>query len=176
VWVHDELGSPVGLGLIGGAFGIGAVVGSAFFAWLGPRLPRRRSYAWGFLVGGSPRFFVLALAVTLPPVLSISLVAGVAVGSINPALAATEYERIPRHLQARVIGAIGAVAMAGLPIGGLVGGFSVDAFGLDTALLVLGAAYLVTTLAPFVFKVWREMDHAAETAPEEATRQAAGPG
>ena len=39
VWVRDELGSPLGLGLIGGIFGVGAVTGSALFAWLGPRLP-----------------------------------------------------------------------------------------------------------------------------------------
>ena len=165
VWVHDELGSPVGLGLIGGVFGIGAVVGSSLFAWLGPRLPRRRSYAWGFLIGGSPRFFVLALAVVLPPVLGVSLVAGVAVGAINTALAATEYERIPRALQARVIGALGAVATAGMPIGGLVGGFGVSRFGLHTAAIALGCAYLLTTLAPFVFTVWRQMDHPALTAP-----------
>lgn len=158
VWVHEVLGSPVGLGLIGGVFGLGAVIGSSLFAWLGPRLPRRRSYAWGFLVGGAPRFFVLALVVVLPPVLATSFVCGVAVGAINPALASTEYERIPRHLQARVIGALGAVAMAGLPLGGLVGGFSVDALGLGVALTVLGVLYLLTTLAPFVFPVWRQMD------------------
>lgn len=162
VWVHDELGSPLALGLIGGVFGVGAVVGSSVFAWLGPRLPRRRSFAWGFLVGGAPRFFVLAAVVVLPPVLAVSLVAGLAVGAINPALAATEYERIPRHLQARVIGALAAVAMAGIPVGGLLGGLAVERLGLDVALLVFGAVYLATTLAPFVFPVWREMDRAAE--------------
>lgn len=176
VWVHDVLGSPVGLGLIGGAFGVGAVIGSSLFAWLGPRLPRRRSYAWGFLVGGSPRFFVLALVVVLPPVLATSFVCGVAVGAINPALASTEYERIPRHLQARVIGALGAVAMAGLPLGGLVGGYSVDVLGLDTALLVLGVAYLVTTLVPFIFPVWREMDRSdGEASLEDVAEAAAEP-
>jgi MFS family permease len=127
------------------------------FAWLGPRLPRRGSYAWGFLVGGAPRFFVLALAATLPPVLAVSFVAGLGVGAINPALASTEYERVPPHLQARVLGALGAVAMAGMPIGALLGGLLVAAIGLTPTLLVVGAAYLLTTLSPFVFPVWREM-------------------
>lgn len=158
VWVHDVLGSPIGLGLIGGFFGAGAVVGSSLFAWLGPRLPRRRSYAWGFLIGGAPRALVLALSVTLPPVLATSFICGIAVGAINPALAATEYERIPRHLQARVIGALGAVAMAGLPLGGLVGGVTVDALGLPNALIGLGLVYFAVTLVPFVFPVWRQMD------------------
>lgn len=162
VWVHDELGTPLALGLVGGVFGVGAVVGSGVFAWLGPRLPRRRSFAWGFLVGGAPRFFVLAVAVALPPVLAVSLVAGLAVGAINPALAATEYERIPRHLQARVIGALAAVAMAGIPVGGLLGGIAVEQLGLSVAVAAFGVVYLLTTLAPFVFPVWREMDRAAE--------------
>ncbi|MFN8170143.1 MAG: MFS transporter [Candidatus Nanopelagicales bacterium] len=157
VWVEQELGSPVGLGAIGGAFGVGAVLGSALFAWLGPRLPRRGSYAWGFLVGGAPRFFVLAAAVTLPPVLAVSFLAGLGVGAINPALASTEYERIPRHLQARVIGALGAVATAGMPVGALLGGVLVATIGLTPTLVVVGTTYLLTTLSPFVFPVWRQM-------------------
>ncbi len=170
VWVRDELGSPLGLGLIGGVFGIGAVTGSALFAWLGPRLPRRRSFAWGFLVAGAPRFAVLALAVTLPPVLAVSLLAGLGVGAINPALSSTEYERVPRHLQARVLGALGALAWAGIPLGGLVGGLAVDTLGLTASAVVLGAVYLVATLSPFVMPVWREMARppAAGTEPEGA--------
>ena len=161
VWVRDELGSPLGLGLIGGIFGIGAVTGSALFAWLGPRLPRRQSFAWGFLVAGAPRFAVIALAATLPPVLAVSLVAGLGVGAINPALSSTEYERVPRHLQARVLGALGALAWAGIPLGGLVGGLAVDALGLATAAWLLGGVYLLATLTPFVLPVWREMNRPA---------------
>jgi MFS family permease len=159
VWVRDELGSPLGLGLIGGVFGIGAVAGSALFAWLGPRLPRRRSFAWGFLVAGAPRFVVLALALTLPPMLTVSLVAGLGVGAINPALSSTEYERVPQHLQARVLGALGALAWAGIPLGGLIGGFAVSALGLTATAVLLGSVYLLATLSPFAFRVWQEMDH-----------------
>jgi len=173
VWVHDELGTPLALGLLFGVFGVGAVLGSSVFAWLGPRLPRRRSFAWGFLVGGAPRFFVVAMAVTLPPVLAVSFVAGLACGAINPSLAATEYERIPRQLQARVLGALAAVAMAGIPIGGLLGGLTVTRLGLDVALVVLGAVYFVTTLTPFVFPAWREMDTAAGTSSVEVPDVAA---
>jgi MFS family permease len=158
VWVRDTLGSPLGLGLIGGVFGVGAVAGSALFAWLGPRLPRRESFAWGFLIGGGPRFFVLALAATLPPVLAVSLLAGLGVGAINPALSSTEYERVPRHLQARVLGALGALAWAGIPLGALIGGLAVGAVGLTATLVACGLVYLLATLAPFVLPVWRQMD------------------
>lgn len=162
VWVRDELGSPLGLGLIGGVFGVGAVAGSALFAWAGPRLPRRPPFAWGFLVAGAPRFAVLALAVTLPPVLAVSLIAGLGVGAINPALSSTEYELVPRELQARVMGAENAIAWAGIPIGGLVGGFLVEGIGLTPTLLVCGGLYLLATLTPFVLPVWKKMDELAE--------------
>ncbi len=158
VWVRDNLGSPLGLGLIAGLFGVGAVTGSAMYAWLGPRLPRRQAYAWGFLVGGAPRFLAMALASTLPPVLIVMLVAGLGVGAINPILGAVEYERVPRHLQARVLGAVGAIAFLGIPFGGLAAGFAVQAWGLSTTLLAFGAAYALATVAPFVLPAWRGLD------------------
>jgi hypothetical protein len=37
---------------------------------------------------------------------------------------AIEYERVPRHLQARVLGAVGASAWVGIPFGSLRVGFS----------------------------------------------------
>ncbi len=161
VWVRDNLGSPLGLGLIAGLFGVGAVTGSAVFAWLGPRLPRRKAYAWGFLVGGAPRFFAMALASTLPPVLIVMLVAGLGVGGINPILAAVEYERVPRHLQARVLGAVGAIAYLGIPFGGLAAGLAVQIWGLTWAFVAFGVVYAVATLAPFVLPAWRGLDRRA---------------
>ncbi len=158
VWVRDAVGSPLGLGLVGGVFGIGAVAGAAMFAWLGPRLPRRQSFAWGFLVGGAPRFLTLAVASTLPPVLLVCVLAGLGVGAINPALSSTEYERVPVHLQARVLGVLGALAWGGVPLGALVGGLAVGAVGLTATLVGFGCLYLLATLSPFLLPVWREMD------------------
>jgi MFS family permease len=158
VWANELTGSPVVLGLMGAAMGVGALVGNGGAAWLGPRLPRRLTYATGFLVAGGPRFFVLALASSVSPVLAISFVAGVGAGGINPILGAVEFERVPPRLQARVLGALGATAWAGIPFGGLVGGALVDRLGLQGALVAAGVVYLLTTLAPFVFPVWREMD------------------
>jgi MFS family permease len=158
VWGRDVLGSPVGVGLTAGAFGLGAVSGNALLTWLAPRLPRRLVYASGFLIGGAPRFAVLALTGAVPPVLVVSFIAGFGAGSINPILGAVEYERIPRHLQARVLGALGSLAWAGIPFGGLLAGAVVDLTGLSTALWVAAAIYFATTLAPFVFPVWRQME------------------
>jgi hypothetical protein len=57
-----------------------------------------------------------------------------------------------------VLGAVGASAWAGIPFGSLAGGVAVSAFGLRPALLAAAAVYGVTTLTPFMFPVWRQMD------------------
>ena len=158
VWVRQELGSPIALGTIAGCFGVGAVAGNALMAWLAPRLPRRLPFAISFLLCGAPRFLVLALSATLSPVLAIALLSGLGAGGINPVLGAVEYERVPPLLQARVLGTINALAWAGIPFGGLLGGGLTGVFGLRTALMVCGAAYFLATLAPFVFPAWRQME------------------
>jgi MFS family permease len=104
-------------------------------------------------------------------VLVVMVVGGLGAGGINPILGAVEYSRVPRHMQARVLGAVGATAWVGIPIGSLAGGALVAGIGLRGALLAAAVVYGVTTLAPFVFPAWREMDRevAAElTAPAVA--------
>jgi MFS family permease len=162
VWSKDVTGSSVALGLMAGVFGIGAVSGNLVLTWLAPRLPRRTTYGWCFLLAGAPRFFVMALAGSVSPVLFVLAVAGFGAGGINPILGAVEYERVPAHLQARVLGALGALAWAGIPVGALAGGLAVETFGLRPTLVVAGLVYLVTTLSPFVFPAWRGMERAVD--------------
>lgn len=162
VWVRDELGSAAALGAIFGVFGAGAVLGNTVFGWLGPRLPRHATYSLCFLLCGCPRFFVLWLGAGFAIVLAVAFTSGLGAGAINPILAAVEYERVPRHLQARVLGAVGALAWAGIPLGALLAGWAATGLGLGTALLAAGVVYLVATLVPFVFPSWRGMDRAVD--------------
>jgi MFS family permease len=157
-WVKEVTGSSVTLGLLFGAFGVGAVAGNATLTWLAPRLPRRLTYAWCFVLCGAPRYLAMAGLSVVSPVLAIALVSGFGAGGINPILGAVEYERVPRHLQARVLGAVGALAWAGIPLGSLLGGFAVEHLGLRPTLVLAGVAYALATLAPFVFPAWREME------------------
>jgi MFS family permease len=159
-WAHRIAHSSVDLGLMGGAFALGAVLGNILTTWLGPRLPRRLTYAVGFLVCGAPRFFVVAAVPAIAAIIAVSFVSGLGAGGINPILGAVEYGRVPRRLQARVLGAVGALAWFGIPFGALVGGFTVSAIGLRSALIAGGVVYLVTTLCPFVFPVWSQMNRA----------------
>ena len=51
---------------------------------------------------------------------------------------------------------------------GILGGVTVAAFGLSPALLLIGAAYLVTTMAPAVQPRWKDMDRRPEREPAPA--------
>nr|WP_221378803.1 MFS transporter [Actinoplanes polyasparticus] len=82
-------------------------------------------------------------------ILAVAFGAGLAIAAVNPILMAVGYERIPAHLRGRVLGVIGALSFAGLPLGGLLGGLAVDSISLRTALLIAAFLYLAVTLAPF---------------------------
>ncbi|MEP7019086.1 MAG: MFS transporter [Pseudonocardiales bacterium] len=162
VWVRSRLDDPAALGFIGGAMGIGALAGVLLGAWLGSRLPRWTTYSLGYLLGASPPFAALAFANTLAPVVVVMVLAGVAGGMLNPIIGAVLYERIPAAMQTRVLGTIKASAWIGIPFGSLLGGGLTAAIGLRATLLVMAAAMLITTLAPFVFPSWRTIDRAPE--------------
>jgi MFS family permease len=166
VWVHDRLHRAAALGLVGGTLGAGMLIGVLAGAWLGPRLPRRATFAVATLIGSSPPFFALAAAGSLPPVLVVCVVAGVAGGMPNPILGAVQFERIPTGLQARVLGATKASAWIGVPFGSLVGGGLAQTVGLRAALVAGGVLMLLASLAPFVFPSWRGLERAVPIIPE----------
>lgn len=157
VWVNTRLHHPIGLGLIGGASAMGLVLGATAGTWLGHRMPRRATYATGFLLGGSPVFVALAVSTTLPPVLVAGVLSGTASGVLNPIIGAVTYERVPAQLQGRVLGAFKSSAWIGIPFGSLLGGALTEGIGLGSALLAAGMAVFAITLAPFVFPVWRDL-------------------
>jgi MFS family permease len=71
---------------------------------------------------------------------------------------AAVYRRIPTHLHGRVISVLIAVSWAGIPFGGVIGGWATDRLGLQNAALVAALGYLAVTAAPFLFPAWRELD------------------
>jgi MFS family permease len=158
VFARDVLHSSVALGLLGGTFGGGALLGTVIYGVVGPRLPRWPVYTVAFLVVGGPRFFLLGAAPPMPVILAGCLFAGLLCGAINPVLSAVEFGRIPDAMQSRVFGATAAGCLIGMPVGAVGAGVLVQQAGIRTALFATGAVYLLATLAPVVFPVWREMD------------------
>lgn len=158
VWARESGNGPAAIGLVAGVMGATAVVGSLIAAAVASRLPRRTVFFAGFLLCGAPRFLVLALGAPMWLALTVFAIGGFGGGFLNPILGAVLFERVPRHLLGRVQALGGALAWAGIPLGGLVAGAAVAAVGLIPSLLAGGALYFATTTLAGLRPEWREMD------------------
>ncbi|MFI7890610.1 MFS transporter [Streptomyces sp. Cmuel-A718b] len=175
VWAEESGNGPAAIGLTSTAMGAAAVGGSLIAAMAAHRLPRRAVFLIGFLLGGAPRFLVLALDAPLGVVLAVFAVSGFGAGFINPVLGAVLVERVPRRMLGRVNALGDSLSWSGIPLGGLLAGAAVTAVGLTPVLLVCGAAYFLTTTLAGLRPGWRAMDRPRENGAqrEEAARDGA---
>ncbi|MCW2738711.1 MFS transporter [Nocardioides sp.] len=160
VWAKD---SGAGVAVLGTLFAVmsgASVVGALIAARWGETLPRYRTYVVAFLICGAPRFVVMALESPVWAVFAVTAVAGVASGFLNPILGAVILERIPAPLLGRVSSLNTAICWSLMPLGGVLGGLAVTGLGISPALLVAGAAYFLTTMAPTRVPSFRRMDRA----------------
>ncbi len=95
VWARETGYGPGGIGLVVGAMSACAAVSSLVAAAIAHRLRRRPVYLIGFLIGGAPRFFVLALGTKLWAIAAVYAVGGLGTGFINPIISAVLFERTP---------------------------------------------------------------------------------
>lgn len=158
VWVHDRGHGAELIGLLGILYGGAAVASSLVATTMAGQFSRRTAYLVGFTLAGAPRYLALALDAPLWLIIASNVVAGLGSGFINPTIGAIFFERVPRHLVGRVGSLADALAWAGLPVGGVVGGVAVGALGAAPALGAAGAAYLVSTTVPGMRPEWRDMD------------------
>jgi MFS family permease len=167
VWIREN-GYSVGvLGAYFATWAAASAIGSVVAAWAAQRLPRFHVYVWSFVITGIPRFLLLALGVPWWLVIASCLVGGFASGFLNPILGAVMFERIPEGFMGRVTTISGAMCWSLMPFGALLGGFMSDGFGITTALLVMGIAYLVATMAPLAIPSFRQFDKPASSLVEE---------
>lgn len=158
IWAAEILESPAAIGFVLGIFGLGAVLGNVAFTILVTKVPRYAVFTLGFLLGGPPRFLVLAISDNLYVVLAVMFLSGVALASVNPTIGVMMVERTPPELHARVFGLNTAVAWAGIPLGGLLGAFAVQGLGLTSALMLTSLLYLVIAVIPVVgYRSWRDI-------------------
>ncbi|MBB5114368.1 MFS transporter [Micromonospora echinospora] len=150
LWVNQVLGDPAGFGLLLGVFSAGALLGNVLFTMFGTRLPAGTTFALGLTLSGAPRLLALALSDDLVVVLVVTFLSGIGIAAVNPLLGASLYQRVPGELQTRVLGISGSVAFLGLPVGALLGGWSVALLDLTPALLVMSVVCLLLTVGPLL--------------------------
>lgn len=169
IYTKEHFDGAVSLGLLVAAMGGGALIGSLLFGAIGHRLPRRVVYVIAFLLAGGPRMLIFSIGPDFWVAMVTVALGGLAAGAINPIISTVRLERTPPGMRARVGGAMGAGAWAGMPLGALLAGVSVDAFGLTGTLRVIGVAYLLIVLVPLVAPAWRTMNDRRQIERELAT-------
>ncbi len=169
VWAKDSGHGAGVVGLVFAVFSGASILGSLAAATWAERLPRFRLYVVAFLLAGLPRFVVLALGYPVWVVLAVGVVGGFAAGFLNPILGAVFFERIPAPLIGRVNSLSSAMGWGLMPLGGVAGGLLATGLGVEPALLVVGALYFATTMAPVALPAFREMDRRSTTAADGRT-------
>jgi MFS family permease len=164
VYASEVYGTAWSLGLMIGITGAGSVVGALAYSAIGERLSRRTVFTWGF-AGAAIWYPIAALFPPLAVMLATRGVSGVASGPINPVIDTVFLERVPDGMRGRVFGVGNAAAWIAMPLGVLVAGPAIEAFGLRATLLATGAVYFVvaalTIWAPSLADLDRRADPGA---------------
>ncbi|MBI3963345.1 MAG: MFS transporter [Deinococcus sp.] len=133
VYANRQLESATALGVMMGAHGAGATLGTIVFGAIGHLLPRRATFIGAFIFVGL-RYWILALLPSLAVTTGVLMISGMAAGPINPILLTIFQERTPAALRGRVFSILMAMAMIASPLGILLSGYIVEAIGLGTIL------------------------------------------
>ncbi|GHO59611.1 MFS transporter [Ktedonobacter robiniae] len=157
VYVRQVFHSPLPLGLLMGAFGGAAFLGTLIFGAIGHTWPRRLTFGIGFTIGGALRFWILLVPI-LPLLIACNAVMGFAIAPVNPLIDTVAQEILPQEMRARVFGVAFAGAMMGIPLGAFVGGFLISWLGLQQTLVLMGTFYLIATLSFLVNPAMKQMD------------------
>lgn len=177
VYAKNIWESAVGLGLVFGAVGAGALAGTATFGIFGHRLPRRTTFLVALLAGGGLQYCVLLAGPSLAVTVAAFALGGFLFGPLDPIFSTILQEHTPKEMLGRVFGLTRALVMGGTPLGVALGGFLVEGVGLTFTLVAMTGCFLMVTLGTFLNPTMREMDtlkdakteHPGEPSSEDAT-------
>lgn len=164
VYASQVLGDPAMLGFMVGCFAAGALSGSALFGAIGHRASGRTMFAICFVLAGAPPYAAMALEAPVEVLLPVLAASGLAAGAINPMIATALYSVVPDGKRARVFGALMAGVAASMPVGALLAGVLVEAFGLVPVLAGAAVLYAVLGASPLVLRSFDGLSHAARAA------------
>ena len=157
VYAKTHWGSAVGLGLLLGAVGAGALAGTAAFGTFGRRLPRRPTFLVGILAGGGIEYAALLASPSLAVAVAAFAVGSFLFGPLDPIFSTVLQERAPEEMLGRLFGLSKALATAGAPLGLALGGFLVDGVGLTFTLAGMAGCSLALVLGMWLNPALRDM-------------------
>jgi MFS family permease len=159
VFVKETSDRAADLGIILAAGGIGALIGALLYGSIGIRMSRRTLWIGAFLA--SPlEFWILAAAPSFWWIVAGAVLAGMAIGPINPFMVTIRHERSPAALRGRVFASYSAIAMVAQPLGMLVIGNAIEHVGLHPTLMTLAISAQILGIALFFIPAFCDLDPA----------------
>lgn len=156
--VHFEaLGQPGAYGLTLTMLAAGGMVGSFAYGWLSLRLTRHQ-IAVGVMVVVTVAIIPMAFLPPLPVFVTAGFLLGLGWGPMNPLLNTLVQTRVPPHVQGRVYGVQTALFYAAPPIGLLLAGVAVEAWGVQVVYAAIGGVLAVTSLVVAALPSLRGLD------------------
>ena len=158
---------PAQLGWVLMALSIGGLIGALSWTVLSKFASKRRTVLTAVLTFGIA-VAVIGFLPPLPVILSFATVVGLVYGPIGPIYNTIMQNRTPEELRGRVMGVMTSMTYAAGPIGFMLAGPLVDAFGLKVTFLVLAVPILVIgVLCPWL-PALRELDDEPDAAKAHA--------
>ncbi|MFM9035128.1 MAG: MFS transporter [Mycobacterium sp.] len=158
----SDRNEPAQLGWVLMALSIGGLVGALSWSVLSRVVSRRATVLTAVLTYGVA-ILVIAMLPPLPVILVLAAVIGLVYGPIGPIYNSVMLTLTPESLRGRVVGVMTSMAYASGPVGFMLAGPLIDAFGLRVAFVALAAPILVVALVCPWLPALRELDGAPAT-------------
>lgn len=156
-YADDALGSPALFGPLVSAFGLGCLVGTIGYAFLGQRMSRRAAFL-GAYVGVGVLLLVLTAVGDPVVALLVLFVAGVVISPVDLICVAALQERVPE----RMFGGVASIATTSIaapgPLGVVAVTWLVTTGGSRTTFGLLAASYLLIASSLIVSRSLRDLD------------------
>ena len=157
----SDRNEPAHLGWVLMALSIGGLVGALSWTVLS-RIASKRTTVLTAVATFGAGATVIAFLPPLPVILVLSAIVGLVYGPIGPIYNSVMQTRTPEQMRGRVVGVMTSMAYAAGPVGFMIAGPLVDAFGLRVAFLALALPVLAIALACPWVPALRELDRANE--------------
>lgn len=164
VYAATVFGNATDLGLMVAASGAGALAGATLYGSFGPGIPRSLIWLGAFLLM-PVEYWALAMSPSLPVLMAVLVLAGMAMGPINPLMVTIRHERSPAHLRGRVFSTYSAIAMAVQPLGIIASGYLVEGIGLSRTVLLIALGLQVLAIVMVFVPAFREMERPGTAPP-----------
>ena len=168
--IYQGNDDPVGLGAVVMAFSLGGVVGALLYGSFGHHSHPRAAFAIA-MWGSALTLSAFAIWPETGVMIGAALVGGVLLGPMNPIINLALQRRTPESMRGRVMGVVVALAYGAYPIGYVIAGILVEAFGVVPTMTVFAVINVVIALLAMAAPSLKRLDE--EPVLDELTATAA---